>query len=161
MRDNISVKGLIDKITQYLRDPILRKKKFDCICLDNNFVLDDSELLQSYFLPSKGNQFAIAVPAGKTSVESVNLALPLIQNVKSNAVKKRKSVTLSSKGKKYYALPELLQAAQCDSMQSTNTDGDNEESNEICIPDVVYMVLAIIFIYIMHGSSDKNKCLCE
>merc|ERR1719343_1249210 len=76
MRDNISVKGLMDKIPQYSCDPILRKKKYEFICLDNNFVLDDTELLQSYFLPSKDNQFAIAVPAGRTSVQAVKLALP-------------------------------------------------------------------------------------
>jgi len=160
MRDNISVKGLLNKIPQYACDPILCKKSYDCISLDNNFVLDDSELLQSYFLPSKENQFAIAVPVGRTSVESVKLALPVIQKAKSKAFK-RESVTLSKKGRKYDTLPQLLHAAQCDSMQSTNTTDVMEESTEIHIPDFVYVVLALIFIYVMHGSSGENKCSCK
>ena len=160
MRDNISVKGLLGKIPEYARDPILRKKSYYCLSLDNNFVLDDSELLQSYFLPSKENQFAIAVPNGKTSTQSVKLALPVIQKAKSKAVK-RELVTLLKKGKKYDSLPKLLHAAQCDSMQSTNTNDNMEESTEIHIPHFVYILLALIFMYVMHGSPEDKKCACK
>ena len=159
MRDNVSVKGLKEKISQCSCDPILRKKSYDSICLENNVVLDNLELLQSYFLLSKKNQFAVAVSTGRTSTQSLKLALPIIHEAKSQAIKKRELFTLSSKGKKFDMLSKRLHAAQCDS-PSGNTTEDMKESTEICLPDFANMIFALVFIYIMHGLSNKDKCSC-
>ena len=158
MKDNISVKGLISKIHQSLYDPILRKKSYDCIALANNFVLDDSELLQSYFLPSRVNQFAIAIPFGETTAQSVKLALPVIRKEISKGTSERKSVNLSSKEKRCDILPSLLQAVQCDSMYSIDTADEMDKSSEIRIPHFVYVILALIFMHFIYRSSEKNMC---
>ena len=120
--------------------------------------IDDSELLQSYFLPSRENQFVIAVPVGKTTAQSVKLALPVIQKEISKVTNERKSVNLSTKERRYDILPSLLQAVQCDSMHSIDTADEMEKSTEIRIPHFVYMILALIFMHFIYGSSEINMC---
>merc|ERR1712151_868553 len=140
IRDKIPVKELMNKISQFAIDPILKNKKYKFLCLDNTFLLECHEPLQSYFLPSKQNQFAIAVPVGKTAKSIVELAMPIMHKTRRESITKgsgssgqsqsgptspslRESLNLSKGGKndKNAMLPKLLHAAQCDSMQSTNT----------------------------------------
>jgi len=186
IRDKIPVKELMNKISQFAIDPILKNKKYKCLCLDNTFLLECHEPLQSYFLPSKQNQFAIAVPVGKTAKSIVELAMPIMHKTRRESITKgsgssgqsqsqsgptspslRESLNLSKGGKndKNAMLPKLLHAAQCDSMQSTNTTTSTSNAatitkkgppTEICIPNFVYMIMALLFIYVMHGSSNKK-----
>ena len=144
--DIISVKRLMDKIPQYARDTILRTKSYDCLCLENNFILDDLELLQSYLLPSKERQFLIAVPTGKSSAQSAKLALPIINEVTSQATIRRE---ISSMSMKYDVLRQLQASRRC-SMMSDDTTDDMEENTEIRIPDFVCMIFALIVIYFTH-----------
>lgn len=165
IRDKISVKELMKKISEFAIDPILGNKEYRCLCLDNSFVMECHEPLQSYFLPSKENQFAIAVPVGKTCKSIVELAMPIMHKTRRASITKkspkRESLIISKNGlnDKNAMLPKLLEAAQCDSMQSTNTNSSNatkSPSTEIFIPHAVYMILGLIFIYFMHGSSNRD-----
>lgn len=167
IRDKISVKELMKKISECAFDPILGNKEYRCLCLDNSFVMECHEPLQSYFLPSKKkNQFAIAVPVGKTCKSIVELAMPIMHKTRRASITKesrglRESFLISRNGlnDKNAMLPKLLEAAQCDSMQSTNTSSSNatkSPSTDICIPHTVYMILGLIFIYFMHGSSNRD-----
>jgi len=170
IRDKISVKELMNKISQFANDPNLRNKNYRCLCLDNAFVLEMHEPLQSYFLPSKQNQFAIAVPVGKTCKQMSDLALPIMnktrrQSLMGQPLSNNKLNSVISMGdsdlrRSSMLVPRLLEAAQCDSMQSTisNNSSSNNKAppTEICIPDVVYMIMAILFIFVMHGSSNKE-----
>merc|ERR1712151_967125 len=183
LRDKIPVKELMKKISQFAIDPILKNKKYKCLCLDNTFLLECHEPLQSYFLPSKQNQFAIAAPVGKTAKSIVELAMPIMHKTRRESITKgsgqsqsqsgptspslRESLNLSKveKNDKNAMLPKLLHAAQCDSMQSTNTTTSTSNAatitkkgppTEICIPNFVYMIMALLFIYVMHGSSNKK-----
>ena len=95
--DDISVKEFMDKIPHYSQQKNLCNKSYDCLCLENNLILKDSDSLQSYFPPSKENHFVIAVSTGKTCAQSINLALPIIQRTKCISNSQRNSIRLSSK----------------------------------------------------------------
>merc|ERR1712084_152659 len=68
----------------------------------------------------------------------------------------RESSNLSKIGKnnKNTMLPKLLHTAQFDSMQSTKSshNGSKVPPTEIRIPHFAYMIMALMFIYVMHGS---------
>jgi len=165
MRDKILVKELMKKIPQFATDPVLKNKSYRCLCLDNSFTLEYHEPLQSYFLPSKENQFAIAVPVGKACKSIAELAMPIIYKTRRESITMRPTESfreslnlLKGKKDKNTMLPKLLQVAQCDSMQSANSNdnGSKVPPTEIHIPEIVYMIMAVMFIYVMHGSSNEK-----
>lgn len=146
-KNKSTAKELMEKISQHASDPILGKQRYSCICLDNALVLEDSKPLQNYFLPSVEKQFAIAVPTGKTSCRSVDLAMPVIQNARdvgTNTTDFMKEQLMLSKEREQNNSPLVIKCFAA---------GD-KAPRQIHIPHTVYMVMALIFIFVMQVYSN-------
>lgn len=163
--EQISVQELIDRIPHHAKNPSLAKQYYGAICLENAFVLDKEDPIQKYLMPSNEKQIIIAVPSVSTCKRLVKLAKPIIENArrieKSTKKDLRRSIheIASVHGNDPelenlidaddQSLPLLLRAAENDSSKSFS----NTPASPVNAVDVVYMILAVMFIFVTHNSS--------
>jgi len=167
--EEISVQELIDIIPQHAKNPTLAKQYYDGICLENAFVLDKLEPIQKYLLPSNEKQIVIAVPSVDACSELVELAKPIIYNARTitscsvsagdtkllsmiSAHIPNNTLLLSNhevESVSDRSLPLLLRATENDSSKSIT----NTPSTPIDVTDVIYMICALMFIFVTHNSS--------
>lgn len=161
--EQISVQELIDRIPHHAKNPSLAKQYYDAICLENAFVLDKGDPIQKYLMPSNEKQIIIAVPSVNTCKRLVKLAKPIIENArrieKSTQKDLRRSIheIASVHGNELanlidpddQSLPLLLRAAENDSSKSFS----NTPASPVNAIDVIYMILAVMFIFVTHNSS--------
>jgi len=170
--EEISVQELIHRIPQNAKNPTLAKQYYDGICLENGFVLDKSEAIQKYLLPSNEKQIVIAVPSVDTCSKLVELAKPIIFNARTisncsvsagdpllismisshmpnNAILQANQSNEEEENVSDRNLPLLLKATENDSSKSIT----NTPSSPIDVTDVIYMICALLFIFVTHNSS--------
>jgi len=134
--DKISVGKLVNKIPLHASDPLLGNRSYQCICLENAFVLEKSKSIQSYFSPSIEKQFVIAVPTRKTCAELVQLARPIIHKIR---------ILSPTNIKRSTGNPNRVSITSTYNMKTSSTP--------VNAKDIVYMVMAIMLIFMIHGSS--------
>ena len=133
----------------------LAKHSYYCLCHPDGFVLKKYATLQTYFFSSRQNQCVIAVPYWITCSQSVKLAQPIIENIRyfrEKSVKSFNEEKITNERKKYI-LPFLLKAARRNAMEGNI---HNPSPVNICIPDAVYMVMGLVFIYIVQVGLKKD-----
>lgn len=154
--DKVSVEDLIKHLPLYASDPLLHC----CLCNEKGLELENSELLQTYFLPSMKTQCVIAVPGGMGLSQSLKVAKPFIAKLK---VSMKNSVEISTNnGDKIIPrhgtiisrngtnddddVVSLLQPTGSHDSIPNIADG-NASAKEIIIPDYVFIIMGLLFMY--------------
>jgi len=170
--EKISVQELINRIPQQTKNPILAKQSYHALCLENGFILEEYEPIQKYLFPSNEKQFLIAVPHGKECSELVHLSKKIIHNTRtmpsssiSGGVIASDRIRITSafnsneiptsdetmSNNSDSNLPLLLRAAENDSSKSVT----NSTSAPFNPADIIYMIMAVMFIFVIHNSSSN------
>lgn len=168
--EKLSVQELINRIPRHAKNPILAKQSYYAICLKNAFILEKSEPIQKYLFPSNEKQCVIAVPSGKTCRELLKLAKHISHNTRTmpsssiSGAKTSNRISITNTFNKNELplpseeeikngfdrnLPLLLRAAENDSSKSIT----NTTSTLINTTDIIYMIMALMFIIVTHNSS--------